>query len=81
MLGRPRCFARRSDNGHRKNRPYLAGDSLTLADITAGTNLYRYFELDIKRPRMPNVEAWYERLKHPAAYREYVTIPFDELRG
>lgn len=63
------------------DQPFLAGDSLTLADVPAGTNLYRYFELDIKRPHVPNVEAWYERLKQRAAYREHVMIPFDELRG
>ncbi|MEQ5841142.1 glutathione S-transferase [Paraburkholderia acidicola] len=63
------------------DRPFLAGDSLTLADIPTGTNLYRYFELEIQRPHVPNVEAWYERIKHRVAYREHVMIPFDELRG
>lgn len=63
------------------DRPFLAGDSLTLADIPAGTNLYRYFELEIEKPHVPNVEAWYERIKHRAAYREHVMIPFDDLRG
>src|SRR5262249_49718261 len=29
-------------------RPSLAGDSFSLADIPAGTSLYRYFELDIE---------------------------------
>lgn len=62
-------------------RPFLNGNRLTLADIPAGTNLYRYFELEIERPRLPNVEAWYERLKQRPAYREHVMVPFDELRG
>ena len=62
-------------------RPFLNGNRLTLADIPAGTNLYRYFELEIERPRLPNVEAWYERLKQRTAYREHVMVPFDELRG
>lgn len=63
------------------NQPFLAGDEFSLADIPAGTNLYRYFELDIARPPLPNVEAWYERLKERAAYREHVMIPFGELFG
>lgn len=63
------------------NQPFLAGDSLTLADIPAGTTLYRYFELEIERPSLPNVEAWYERLQQRSAYQEHVMIPFDELRG
>ncbi|CAN7776454.1 glutathione S-transferase family protein [Caballeronia sp. LjRoot34] len=62
-------------------RPFIAGDSLSLGDIAAGSNLYRYFELDIKRPDVPNVEAWYERLQLRPAFREHVMVPFDELFG
>jgi glutathione S-transferase len=60
---------------------FLMGDGPTLADITIGTSLYRYFELDIERPRIPNVEAWYRRLQQRPAYREHVMIPFEDLRG
>lgn len=63
------------------DRAFLAGDSLSLADIAAGTNLYRYFELDIERPSVPNVERWYAQLKDRAAYQTHVMIPFAELRG
>jgi glutathione S-transferase len=63
------------------DRPFLAGDSLTLADIPAGTALYRYFSLEIERPDVPNVEAWYARLQQRPAYHEHVMIPFDDLKG
>jgi glutathione S-transferase len=62
-------------------RDFITGDKLSLADIPAGTCLYRYYELDIPRPVVPNVEAWYERLRDRAPYREHVMIPFDELFG
>lgn len=62
-------------------RPFLAGDNFSLADIAAGTNLYRYFELEITRPDIPHVEAWYARLQERPAYREHVMIPFGEMRG
>ncbi|ACK52445.1 Glutathione S-transferase domain protein [Methylocella silvestris BL2] len=62
-------------------RPYLAGDNLSLADIPAGALLYRYFELEIERPSLPNVEAWRHRLQQRPAYREHVMVPFDEMRG
>jgi glutathione S-transferase len=62
-------------------RPFLAGDRLSLADIPVGTSLYRYFELDIARPDLPNVSAWYECLRQCPAYREHVMLPFGELRG
>ena len=61
--------------------PYLSGEDLGLADIPAGAILFRYFELDIERPEVPNVEAWYERLKARDAYRTHVMVPFGELFG
>jgi glutathione S-transferase len=44
-------------------RRFLCGNCLTLADIPAGTSLFRYSELEIDRPSVPNVEAWYRRYK------------------
>ena len=52
-----------------------------MADIPAGTTLYRYFEMEIERPVLPRVEAWYARLKDRPAYRQHVMIPFDDLCG
>ena len=64
-----------------EGRPFLLGEALTLADIPIGSALYRWFELDIHRPKLPNLQAWYERLQDRPAYREHVMVPFDELRG
>ncbi|WP_342362058.1 glutathione S-transferase [Terrarubrum flagellatum] len=66
---------------HLEDRAFMLGDALTLADIPIGTHLYRYFNLDIERPSVLNVEAWYARLQERAAYREHVMIPFQELYG
>jgi glutathione S-transferase len=55
-----------------EDRSFLLGEALSLADIAAGTSLYRYFELDIDRPPLPQVERW---------YRRHIMIPFGELRG
>jgi glutathione S-transferase len=63
------------------DRPFILGDQLTLADVPAATNLFRYFNLEIKRPSLPNVERWYRLLQERRAYREHVMIPFDELYG
>jgi glutathione S-transferase len=68
-------------DGELTQRPYLAGDRFTMADIPAGTTLYRYFGLDLERPHIPHVEAWYQRLTTRSAYREHVMVPFAELRG
>jgi glutathione S-transferase len=62
-------------------RQFMLGDRLTLADIPIGTHLYRYFNLEIERPPLPNVEAWHRRLQDRQAYRAHVMVPFEELRG
>lgn len=62
------------------NTKYLAGDTLTLADIQFGHCLYRYFDLDIKRPERANLKRYYEQLCERPAYTENVIISYDELR-
>lgn len=62
-------------------RSYLAGDCFSMADIPAGMTLYRWFEMEIERPEMPSLEAWYQRLRARPAYREAVCVPFDDLIG
>ena len=59
----------------------MLGDRLTLADIPIGTHLYRYFNLEIERPSVPNLHAWYHRLQERPAYRAHVMVPFSDLRG
>ena len=64
-----------------EGRDFLLGGEPTLADIPAGALLYRLFEMDIARPEVPNVEAWYARLRTRPSYQRRVMIPFDELKG
>lgn len=66
---------------HLEGRSFLAGDHLTMGDIPAGAQLYRYFNLEIDRPSLPNVERWYTRLQERDAYRTHVMVPFDDLYG
>lgn len=63
------------------DRPFVGGETLSLADIAIGTHLYRYFELELDRPDLPRLAAWYGRLKARAPYREHVMVPFGELKG
>jgi glutathione S-transferase len=60
---------------------FIAGETLTFGDIPAGAELYRYFELEIDRPFLPNVEAWYARLQEREAYRTHVMVSFEGLKG
>jgi glutathione S-transferase len=66
---------------HLAGKHYIAGDKFTMGDIPCGAMLYRYFELPIERPPMPNVASWYARLQERPAYREHVMVSFADLRG
>jgi len=57
-------------------RPYIVGDRLTMADIPFGPMAYRYFNLEVARPALPNLSEWYERVCERPAYREHVMILF-----
>lgn len=61
---------------HLKQRKFMGGDTLTMGDIPLGSCMYRYFNLDIARPALPNLEAWYQRLCEREPYRKNVMIPF-----
>jgi glutathione S-transferase len=63
------------------DRPFLAGDHFSLGDIPLGASLFRYFGLDIDRPPLPRVQAWYARLASRPAYRAHVMVPYDDLKG
>ena len=60
---------------HLAGRDYVTGPSLTMADIPLGVTAYRWFTVDIERPPMPNLEAWYERLCARSPYRATVMSP------
>lgn len=59
---------------------WLAGGTMSLADISFGTTLFRYFTLSIDRPDLPRLEAYYRRLCDRPAYREHVMVSYESLR-
>ncbi len=56
-------------------RNYVTGPSFTMADVPLGATAYRWFNLDIERPSLPNLEAWYERLCKRSPYKASVMLP------
>jgi glutathione S-transferase len=79
---RARCAERyRRLDDQLASRAFLAGDAFTMGDIPAGTSLFRYFEMGLETPELPNLRRWYGRLAERPAYREHVMRPFEELRG
>jgi len=59
------------------DRPFVAGDSLTMGDIPIGGVIYRWYALDIDRPERPNIRAWYERLQERPGFAEHIMIPLE----
>ena len=68
-------------DGQLATRPFVCGEVLSLADIAAGMTLYRWFEMPIDRPALPQLAGWYDRLRERPAYLKAVCVPFDDLRG
>ena len=60
-------------------RAFILGAQPSIADIAVGVLMYRYFNLALARPALPNVEAWYDRLGQRAAYRTHVMIDFKPM--
>ena len=58
-----------------EDRPYLAGQELSLAEITLGTLVYRWHAFPIERPQLTNLKAWYERLRQRPAFKKHIEIP------
>ena len=63
-----------------KNRSFLAGDHLSLADFSFGSWLYRYFTLEIERPDAPRFQAYYDTLCARVPYQEHVHISYEFMR-
>ncbi len=54
---------------HLESRKFVCGNHLTMADIPLGSMMFKYYNLNIERPTLPNIEAWYARLCARDAYR------------
>jgi glutathione S-transferase len=54
---------------------YLAGASLTLADICVGIWAYRWHAFPVERPGLPRLKAWCERLATAPGFAKHVAGP------
>jgi glutathione S-transferase len=57
------------------DREYVAGKRFTMGDVAVGVNVYRWSMLDVKRPRLPRVESYHERLKQRPAFQKHIMNP------
>ena len=63
-------------DGELEDRRFVAGDALTIGDIALGPTVYRWLNLEIERPSLPNLEAWHDHLSGRPAYRRNVMVSF-----
>ena len=54
---------------------FIAGDRLTIGDIPLGCAWWRYSNLPIERPSLPNLERWGRSLQERGPYRANVALP------
>lgn len=67
-------------NDQLKDRSFVAGNSLSLADFSFAAWLYRYFTLEIDRPVNENLEKYYESLCGRKVYVKHVHISYESMR-
>jgi glutathione S-transferase len=56
-------------------RAYVAGNAFTMGDIPIGCEVQRWKRCPIERPKLPNIDAWFDRLCARPAFRKCVDIP------
>jgi glutathione S-transferase len=56
-------------------KDYLTGRNFTMGDIPLGCEVQRWMRVPLERPRLPNVEAWFERLRARPAFLKIVDVP------
>ncbi|QDG79140.1 glutathione S-transferase family protein [Labrenzia sp. PHM005] len=55
-----------------KDQPFLSGEACGVGDIPLGCLAYAWFNMEIPRPDLPHLAAWYQRLTERPAYQEGV---------
>jgi len=56
------------------DRMYVAG-AFSMGDIPIGCEVQRWMRLPMERPKLPHLEAWFERLCVRTAFKKNVDIP------
>ncbi|MEI4551289.1 glutathione S-transferase family protein [Pseudoalteromonas spongiae] len=60
---------------------YLAGNTLSLADIVVGAVIYRLTSQGLEIPLPEHVSNWYQKLKSRPGYKTWVMSDFTELKA
>lgn len=62
-------------DAHLAKQPFLTGSAPTMGDVPLGCAAYRWHNMDIERPDLPNLKRWYEELASRSSYKQHVMLP------
>jgi glutathione S-transferase len=54
---------------------FVAGDTLSLADIPLSLIAYRWFNLPIERPEFTHLNRWYQSVRQTSGFQKYSSDP------
>ena len=60
---------------HLADKPYMTGNEPTMGDIPLGISAYRWYTMDVERPDLKNMQAWYQRISERPAFRKHAMLP------
>jgi len=60
---------------HLRVRRFVGGPEFTMGDIPLGCCYWRYRNLPVEQPSLPNIANWSSRLEERPAYRRHVMLP------
>jgi len=62
-------------DGHLADNAYVTGNDISIGDIPVGCAAYRWHTMDLDRPDLANLRAWYDRLNQRPAFQQHVMLP------
>jgi glutathione S-transferase len=60
---------------HLADNTFLTGTAPTMGDVPLGCAAYRWHNLELDRPELPNLKRWYDAFAGRLAYQENVMLP------
>lgn len=61
-------------DAHLATHRFVAGDRFTIGDIPVGCFSWRWFQLPLARPDLPNLQRWHDSLHDIPGYRRHVMV-------
>jgi glutathione S-transferase len=62
-------------DAHLAQRPFMAGDSLTMADIPIACEMHRWWGLPLEHPPHPHLRRWHDGIRNRPAARGALDVP------